>query len=140
MKGFKKQLREGIYTALSGNISCEVFDGNASINTTSDKWVVIGDVLEGGNNNSFETFRTDAIVHLFICNKQKNAFSHDVVDDIENEILEILISSVDTAGFSVSGFQVVNTQKVNSGYSDEFGSDENLAKIILQIKTQLVQI
>lgn len=139
MKGFKKQLREGIYSALNGNISCDVFDGNANVDTSSDKWVVIGDVLEGGNNNSFETFRTDAITHLFICHKQKNAFSHDTVDDIENEILDILIPSVDTAGFSVSGFQVTNCVKVNSGYSDEFGESENLAKIILQIKTQLVQ-
>ena len=139
MKGFKKQLREGIYTALNGNISVDVFDGNANVDTTSDKWVVVADVVENGNNNSFETFRTDAIVQLFICHKQLNAFTHDVVDGIEDEILDILIPSVDTAGFSVSGFQVTNCVKVNSGYSDEFGESENLAKIILQIKQQLHQ-
>lgn len=141
MKGFKKQLREGIYTALNNNISVEVFDGNANVDTSSNKWVVIGDVVEGSNNNSMDgTFRTNAITHLFICHRQKNFFTHDTVDDIEAEVLEILIPDVDTAGFTVTGFQVVNTVKVGSGYSDEFGKSENLAKIILQIETQLVQI
>lgn len=137
MKGVKKALREGYYAALSGVISVPVDDGRGKV--TQDKFVVIGDVIEGSNSNSFDRFRTDATIVLMICDRQTGGFTHDAVDDIEDEILQIVIPGVDTGGVTVAGFQVTNVVKEGSGYSDEFGYPENMAKIILRIRQTLVQ-
>lgn len=137
MKGFAKKLREGYFAALSGVISVPVTDGRGKV--SEDAFVIISDAIEGGNQNSFETWRTDVSIQLLICEKTTGAFTHDAVDGIEDEILQILIPSVDKAGFSVTGFQVMNVVKEASNYADEFGDNENCAKKILRIKQTLTQ-
>lgn len=137
MKSVKKALREGIFTALAP-LSVPVYEGFENVPQNIDEYVAFGGITNT-SDNSFSTFTTTAVVDLNICQKTRNSFSHETVDDLEDEILEILIPSVDTPGFTVSGFQAINAIRLGSDYVDEPGTHNNISRIVLRIQVTLTQ-
>jgi hypothetical protein len=130
-----KPLREGLYAALNGNISVPVKDGIGN----GQACVIVGNITEVPSN-TLDNFRTDVIVELDIVTLQKNSYSRDQADTIADEILSILIPSVDTAGFSVAGFQVTCVQRIGGNYIDEPSDSGNIVRKILRIQQTLSQI
>lgn len=135
MKSVKKYLRQGVYDALNNNISVSVHDKLMLVD--EEAAVCIGSVYETPAD-TLDDFRTQAIIDLEITHHQYNSFTHDRVDDIENEILQLLITDVNTAGFTVPGFEVRDAVRSSSTYLDEFTADKNTARTLLKIQFTII--
>jgi hypothetical protein len=139
MRNITKALRTAYYTALNGVISVPVVDSWNTANGMVDDHVIIKNISQAKKDNTFQTFGEEVIVELDIVTYQKNGFTSDTRDDIEDEILQILKPDVQTDGITIGTFGLYNVEKESSNDVEEIVPGGNIARKILRIKQDVHQ-
>ena len=126
MKSPEIAIRDGVYAALNGTISAPVFGGKAD--PEASFYVVLEDIT-AFEQSTKTRFNNDVVFTLEIVQANLRAVSYKAVDTVYQEIMEILLPSVNEPGFSVAGFQAVRV-KVDSQDFVEQHLDIVVRKII----------
>lgn len=138
MRNITKPLRTAYVAALAG-ISVPVKDSwNTAQGMVTDH-VIIKNITQAKKDNSWNGWGEEVIIELDIVTYQKNGFTSDTRDDIEDEILQILLPTVQTAGVTIGTFGVFNTEKESSYDIEEIIPGGNIARKILRIKQDVHQ-
>src|SRR5688500_15066169 len=138
MRNITKPLRTAYVTALAG-ISVPVVDSwDTALGMVVDH-VIIKNISQDKKDNSWQGWGEQVIVEFDIVTYQKNGFTSDTRDNIEDEILQILLPTVQTAGVTIGTFGLFNTEKESSDDIEEIVPGGNIARKILRIKQDVHQ-
>ena len=135
MKSAETVLRDGVYAALAGNISVDVFGANAEPGT--GKYVVLEDTNTSPRFTK-QYFNNDVVLQLEIVHFQDRAASYKDVDLIYQEIMEILLPTPMNPGFGVeAGWQVVLVQVDTNDFVEKHL--EIVVRRIVRLRCTLIQ-
>ncbi len=145
MKNVSKQLRKAYVTALAGLtydlVAVPVADGFSNAEAIRTNHIIIGEITKSLSDKNQSGFINDVFVSIDIVTRQLNGFTHDIADDIEDQILQIVCPTVITNGLgAIAGFQVVEVEFESSRPLEEEGENGNIIRNIVRLKNKIVQI
>lgn len=141
MKSPETILRDGVYTALNGAVSynATVIPVFAAIaDPASDLYIVLEET------NSFEgstkqQFGNDVTLTLEIVHFQDRAATYKIVDSIYNDMMEILLPTVNTAGFTIAaGWQAVKVRVDTTDFVEQV--EQTIVRRIIRLKCTMIQL
>ena len=140
MKSPETILRDAVFTALDGQITYNavtipVYGGKADLGT--DLYIVMEETnsFEGSNKQGFgnEVTLTLEIVHF-----QDRATTYKATDSIYNDMMEILLPSVNTPGFTLAaGWQAVKVRVDTSDFLEQ--AEQTIVRRIIRLKATIYQ-
>jgi len=140
MKSPETILRDAVYAALSGSISYNsvlVPVYSAIADPSSDLYIVLEET------NSFEQstkqlFSNDVTLTIEIVHYQDRAATYTIVDSIYNDMMEILLPSVNTPGFTVAtGWQAVKVRAESTDFVEQV--EQTIVRRIVRLKCSMIQ-
>lgn len=140
MKSHETILRDAVYTALSGAVSYNsviIPVYSAIADPSSDLYIVLEET------NSFEQsdkqhFGNEVTLTIEIVHFQDRAMTYKIVDSIYNDMMEILLPSVNTAGFTVAaGWQAVKVRVDTTDFVEQV--DRTIVRRIIRLKSTMIQ-
>lgn len=112
-----KPLRLGIFAVLDGAITYNstavpVYDEKVFTDESPNLYILLSDQQESNapeRSDCTEPIRST--INVEIVRRTGSEVSKDTIDDVSNSIYALLITSPGIAGFTVSGFQVIDVYK-----------------------------
>lgn len=114
MRDSMKQIRLAINTLINGTvmyngIAIPCYDEKIFTGETPDLYILYSTQQESpGPDQTDCTFNMNSSIDIEIIRRTGSEVSKDAVDDVSNDIMQLVIPSQGTAGFTLSGFQIVN--------------------------------
>lgn len=114
MKDTKKEIRNGIYTSLNGiveydNAAVPIYEEMVPSNVSPDLFILLKGQQETTEENNDNSFITKSSIDIEITQKTGSNVSKDVVDDVYNAVMEILLPTPSSIGFTIdAAFQLQN--------------------------------
>lgn len=140
MKSPETILRDAVFTALDGQVSYNsvvvpVYSGKAD--PGDNLYIVMEETssFEGSNKQGFgnEVTMTLEIVHF-----QDRATTYKATDSVYNDMMQILLPSVNTPGFTLAaGWQAVKVRVDTSDFLEQ--AEQTIVRRIIRLKATIYQ-
>ena len=140
MKSPETILRDAVFTALDGQVSYNsvvvpVYSGKAD--PGDNLYIVMEETssFEGSNKQGFgnEVTMTLEIVHF-----QDRATTYKATDSVYNDMMQILLPSVHTPGFTLAaGWQAVKVRVDTSDFLEQ--AEQTIVRRIIRLKATIYQ-
>lgn len=115
-----KPLRLGIYAVINGQLTYDsadvpVYDEKVFTGSVPALYVLLSTQQENpaGEENDCMFIR-DSFIDIEIIRTTRSEVSKDTIDDVSDQIYQLLIPSHQTAGFTVTGFNISNPRLVSA--------------------------
>lgn len=132
-----QDIRSVYVTALNGNITYNNVNvpvyGQTPYETTPQNYVVIGNIIETGDNNN-QKFNNIVDVTIEIYSEQYRVNNMNIVDNIASQVLNILIPNTAIYGFETTNFQILPKSRTSSNYSPLIKGDNYINRKIITIE------
>lgn len=142
MKDSSNSVRTIYVNALNGNITYNSVNvpvyGQTPFRTTPKNYVVIGSIVEIGENTN-HSFSNNVDVVIDIFSEQYRIYDNAVVDNIASQILNILIPDTNVNGFSDADFDVFPMSRTSSQYLPLQDGENFVARKIITISNLVNQ-
>lgn len=119
MRDTQQILRMAVFNLLNGNLSYNsenvpVYDEKRKSGDTDTIFVILGTQQETDDNTS-DAFITDSSIDIEIQHRTDFEISKDAIDHISNQILELILPTPQSDGFSVQNlFQILCVRRIST--------------------------
>jgi len=133
-------LRDAVYTALSGAVSYNsvivpVF--SAIADPSSDLYIVLEETSSFEQSDK-QHFGNDVTLTMEIVHYQDRAATYVIVDSIYNDMMEILLPTVNVPGFTVAaGWQAVKVRVDTTDFVEQV--EQVIVRRIIRLKCTMIQ-
>lgn len=122
-----KALREGFAQALSGNLTYNsvdvpVFD--QKVEGSPAMYVILARMSDNNRTNK-SVFVTEKIFDVELYNIRKSTAQSEVLENIADQVLQIILPTPKTIGFSVTGYNVTFCRLEDSSIEEVVKEEDN---------------
>lgn len=129
MKDASYPLRVGYFTLLDSVLSVPVYDAKAD-DAASGNYVIISEQTNS-SDSSKDTFQYEHTITVDVVTRfTGNAATSKTADDIANAISQAIQPTPSTCGLTVTGFNILTTNKDSKGIKAQFGTEYIIRKIL----------
>lgn len=117
MRDSMKPVRLAINTLINGVVTykgnpVKCYDEKVFTGQVPDIYILYSTQQETpGPDQTDCTFNMNSSIDIEIISRTGSEVSKDVLDDVSNDIMQLVVPTQGTAGFTLSGFQIINAAR-----------------------------